>query len=75
MFTDSFQNKEEKQNANLVTINQRIKKLIKKHKFITFELNKLIYIWGDGSYYAPEKLRRYPIRKGMQHEYILKRGK
>ena len=35
----------------------------------------MVYTWGDGTYYAPEKLRRSPVREGIQHQFVLQNGK
>ena len=50
---------------------------IKEYTFITFvqHINeKLKYTWADGTYMAPEKLRRDPVERGELYEYVASGG-
>ena len=74
-YTASFPTKEEKTNANISMIKQRFIDHIKNNTLIKFYANKISYTWGDGTYFAPEKLRRNPVREGIYHQFILAGGK
>lgn len=55
-----------------------IKKEISEYDSSTFVkhiTNKLKYAWSDGTYFAPEKLRREPVKENFMHELVLATGK
>lgn len=54
----------------IIIIKDRIKEHINNKTFINFIANKIVYVWGDGSYYAPSKLVRSPINNGHHYDYI-----
>ena len=75
-FTDSISGgKDVRKAENVKIIKERLSNLIRNHDLVRFEISKMVFTWGDGTYYAPEKLRKYPVRKGIQHEFILAKGK
>lgn len=43
--------------------------------FVKHLTEKLKFAWTDGTYYAPEKLRRKPVEYNILHEIILPTGK
>lgn len=56
----------------------RIKEQLGNYNASTFikHLNeKLKYTWTDGTYFAPEKLRREPVNQNGLHELVLASGK
>lgn len=59
-FTGSFKGIENKKKANLEIIEERLNKMSEKHELLEFYTNKLIYTWGDGTFFAPYKLERLP---------------
>ena len=61
--------------GNIKVIKERLSNFIAKHDLLRFELSKMVYTWGDGTYYAPEKLRRSPVREEIQHQFVLQNGK
>lgn len=61
-FTESFETINEKKENNIRIIKQRIEKYIKNNELAEFYTKKAVYVWGDGSFYAPEKLKRHPVR-------------
>ena len=54
--------KERLDNLNLISFNKHI-------------YDKLKYAWTDGSYYAPEKLRRDPVNHNIIQDFILENGR
>lgn len=69
-YTVSFKSKQEKEEANIRKIKQRLKKHIENKELIKFYTNKLTYVWGDGTFFAPEKLRRNPKYHTKASDYI-----
>lgn len=73
-FTNSFPTYEEKKQADI----NKIKEIIKNYNcndFIKHLTVKLKYAWTDGTYYAPEKLRRNPVNESALHKFVLADGK
>lgn len=62
LFTDSFKNIKEKKKNNIIVIKSRINEMYKNHEMIEFYTKKAMFVWGDGTFYAQEKLRRDPIK-------------
>lgn len=72
-YTYSFSTYDEKNTADL----QKLKETIKSYNpgsFIVHINDKLKYTWSDGTYFAPEKLRRNPVDKGFLYEYVASDG-
>lgn len=70
-YTKSFKNKQLKKEANIKEINKRVEKLISNKQAINFYTNKIKYTWGDGTYYAPQKLSANPRNSYKEKNYIL----
>lgn len=69
-FTSSFSTLQEKREKNVEEIKKRIKDIdINKIR------DKLVYTWGDGSYYIPYVLDFDPINKGFHQELVFIGGK
>lgn len=43
--------------------------------FVKHLTDKLKYAWADGTYFAPEKLRREPVNYNIIHDFVLAKGK
>lgn len=73
-FIHQYSNCDEKDKA----AKGRIKEQLASYDANTFikHLNeKLKYTWTDGTYFAPEKLRREPVNQNAIHELVLASGK
>ena len=59
---------------NLKVIKDRLseRKILGSIKFYAL---KTLDTWTDGTYFAPEKLRRYPIKTSRLHNFVLAEGK
>ena len=72
-YTYSFPTYEERNQADL----SKLKETLKSYDIISFVKHisqKLKYTWADGTYLAPEKLRRDPVNKGVLYEYVASGG-
>ena len=72
-FTNSFPTYEERKQADI----NKIKEIINNYNcndFLKHLTLKLKYAWTDGTYFAPEKLRRQPVSKNVLHKFILADG-
>lgn len=70
-FTKSIVGKEEKSKENIKIIKQRISNLVTEKEVINFYTNKALYVWGDGTYYAPAKLAVEPYRENNIKNVVL----
>ncbi len=73
-FIHQYSNCDEKDKA----AKGRIKEQLANYDANTFikHINvKLKYTWTDGTYFAPEKLRREPVKQNALHELVLASGK
>lgn len=73
-YMSKFQTYDEKKNA----ARQQIKEELMSYdanSFIKHLNSKLKYAWTDGTYFAPEKLRREPVNNTIIHEFVLASGK
>lgn len=69
-YMKSFKTVEEKKIAE----REQIKIKIEQYDVISFMKHlteKLKFAWTDGTYFAPEKLKREPINKNILHEIVL----
>ena len=60
--------------ANINEINRRLK----NYNGLSFQKHinsKIIYTWGDGTYFGPEKIRRDPVNRNILHDVYLANGK
>lgn len=73
-YTNSFSTYNEKKEADILKIKETIKNY-SCNDFIKHLTVKLKYAWTDGTYFAPEKLRRQPVKKTSIHEFVLADGK
>lgn len=75
-YTNAPENKtfEQKKRADIIKIKERIvTRTANEH--IKNLSGKLFFAWHDGTYWAPDVLRREPCNKKILHEYILEGGK
>lgn len=57
---------------------EQLKQILSEYdtsSFIKHLTEKLKYAWNDGTYFAPEKLRREPVNNTILHEFVLTSGK
>lgn len=74
-YTLRFPTKAEKQKANVKVIQKRLSDygVIGYAKFLN---HKLAFTWTDGTYFAPEKLRRLPLHSdSLMYQLFSSRGK
>ncbi len=69
-FSRSFETKSERIEANLSRMEERLKDFGPKG-YTSFLLKKLEWTWTDGTYFAPVKLAREPLKRGVFHQYVL----
>lgn len=69
-YTVSFPTKYQKVKANIKTIKKRLKYYKDNHELLKFYTNKLEYTWGDGTFFASEKLSRDSIKNTKISDYI-----
>lgn len=69
-FTTSFPTEKAKKKANVRIIKERLKKYWEQHTIVQFYTNKLVYTWGDGTFFAAEKLQRSPKHSTIASKYI-----
>ena len=65
---------EEKEEAEIQSIKEKISQYNAK-TFLIHLNDKLIFAWGDGTYYGPIKLERMPHKFGVLHDVVLRYGK
>ncbi len=73
-FTSSFSNISEKKQNNINIIKERFSDIINNKK-MNFLRRKLMYTWGDGTYYAVNTLDYDAVNEGLHQELVFKRGK
>ena len=59
-------------------ISEKIREMLSNYNARTFVLHiaeKIDFAWHDGTYWAPEKLKRSPVNEGIHHEFVLETGK
>lgn len=71
--TASVEGKEEKTAVDREFIRRRLKEYgfagLRNHL-----KEKILFTWGDGVYFAPEKLKRDPLQESMLHPWVLYNG-
>lgn len=72
--TYSYPTREERIEVNLQEIKNRLKDY-KVGGYFKFATAKAEWTWGDGTYFAPEKLRRKPLDENVLHQVFLEKGK
>jgi hypothetical protein len=70
MYTESFPTKETRKEANIKIIRERIHNYGVKGLVNLFS-NKNLFVWGDGTFFAPIKLNRGVPQYTQYHKYIL----
>ena len=70
-YTKSFKDKTTKKEENIKIINKRFTHLINEKKILKFYTNKVLYTWGDGTYFAPAKLNLEPTNNFAIKDYVL----
>ena len=68
-YTSSFKTLEEKKEKNIEVIKERIKNIS-----LNSIRRKLMYTWGDGTYFAVNTLDYDAINEGLHQELVFKRG-
>lgn len=72
-YVKGFGTYEERKNA----AREKFVDIVKEYTFPSFieHINaKLKFTWGDGTYFASEKIRREPVEKGILYEYVAAGG-
>lgn len=72
--TASFKSVEQKRENNIKEIKKRLDNILKNEK-MNFVRDKLMYTWGDGTYYAVNTLDFDAVNKGIHQQFVFKRGK
>lgn len=72
--TSSFSNINEKREENIKIIKERLDDIINNKKMNHLR-RKLMYTWGDGTYYAVNTLDYDALNEGLHQELVFKRGK
>jgi len=70
VYAEYMKDFDKERNEEINIIKERIKEYIDNKTIYSFINRKLTYTWGDGTYYAPVKLLREPINKGVYHEIL-----
>lgn len=73
-YTQSFPTYKERQDATRKEIIERITRMYQENTLFKHIIGKLGFAWYDGSYYAPDVLRREPVKKRYLHEFVLEAG-
>lgn len=68
-YTKGYPTYNEKKQADILKIKEIYKEYSIKN-FIQHINTKIKYTWSDGTYFAPEKLRREPAKRCGLHEYV-----
>jgi len=70
-FTMNISGINNKKRKDLERMQQKIKQLWKEGTIWEFYINKAVYTWGDGTYFAPRKLSLEPINNYSVKKIIL----
>jgi hypothetical protein len=70
VYTESFSTKVARKEANMMEINSRIHRYGFGGLLGLFTM-KNIFVWGDGTYFAPVKLNRDILQMTEYHKYLL----
>lgn len=70
-FTMNISGVNKKKKADLERMSKRINKLLETGNIWEFYINKAVYTWGDGTYFAPRKLALEPINNFSIKKFIL----
>jgi hypothetical protein len=69
-FTRSYPSKLERQQADLQVIKERLR-IFGVKGYVRFLLRKAEWTWTDGTYFAPVKLARRPLKLARLHVFVL----
>lgn len=69
-YTKSFETEKLKKESNIKVIKERL-----KEKNVKFYLNKINFVWGDGTYFSSNKLVQGSYEKNFFHEFVTSQGK
>ncbi len=72
-YTNQYATYQEKREATISKIKERLSSY-NSNSFIKHINSKLKYGLTDGTYFAPEKLRREPVNENILHKFILSSG-
>lgn len=67
-FTDSFNNVHKKKEENIKEIKRRVKDRVKDGSIFEFYARKIVFVWGDGTFFAPNVLERQQV-----HDFKIKK--
>lgn len=70
-FTLKYKGKEKRREADIHMIQNRLEKMVKEKRLLSFYTQKAIYTFGDGTYFAPAKLEREPLYSYKIKDYFL----
>ncbi len=70
LFTRAFKTAGEREAADTAVIRLRLEEF-GPTGYAAFLLKKLEWTWTDGTYYAPVKLGRYPVKLNVLHKFVL----
>ena len=74
LFTAKIDGKEEKQEANIEQIKERLKTHLKEHTLTKHFVIKALWMWTDGTYTIPGHLKTY-VQRSWLHDIFLRNGK
>lgn len=73
-YTGKFKGIENKEKENIKIIKIRLKTMWANHTLLKFYTNKIVYTWGDGTFFAPKKLERVPKNEYKIKDLIIDNG-
>lgn len=73
-FTSQIDGRENKQEANIEVIKERLKTYLKEHKLTDHLIKKSVWMWSDGTYYIHGHIWNY-VNRSFLHEIFLIDGK
>lgn len=74
-YTGKFEGVKAKKQANIKIINKRIQNHINNKTLFKHFADKIVYTWGDGTFFAPQKLIRGPRKNFKFKDYIINQDK
>lgn len=70
-YTISFNTYNEKAKANIKEIKKRFKEKLNNNTLISSYTDKIVFVFGDGTFFAPEKLQRQEVKIFDNKKYVL----
>ncbi len=74
-YTGKFDGIKAKEKANIKVIKSRIENHINNNTLFKHFSDKIVYVWGDGTFFAPEKLSRGARKNYKFKKYIINNDK